>query len=418
MIRPRASLRAACAVGAALIAAALGGTAAASAAPAAPAAASPLTPFVDCVQDAPLGAVTSRTVVLGYRNSGQSPVTLAAGGGANDLSSAPADRGQPATFQPGEHHAVWLLTVDAAAEPSLSWQLDGSTTAIDAAAPSCTSATSIALSAPPSVVAGGPVPVTATVTRALLAPPADGTVVFSVDGAVVARMPVAGGMARADLTAPAAGRHSITAAYVPADGSALRPASAEAGLTVVPAAGPVAIAADSVVGGSMSARIIVSRASAAGAASVEFATADGTARAGADYAAASGTITLADGQRQATVSIPLVARKPGAPASTFFVVLRRASTDVSTAVAAVSLPAVPTATAPAAAAPASGAGGSASAAAGPASALPEGDPTASPPAVGASQDLFVLVAAALLTAGGIAGVLGLLRAAGGRRATD
>ncbi|WP_348789110.1 Calx-beta domain-containing protein [Leifsonia sp. NPDC080035] len=423
MIRPRASLRAACAIAAGLVAsvslAALGGMAAATAAPAPVSApASPLTPFVDCVQDAPLGAVTARTVVLGYRSTADAAVELPAGGGRNDLSSAPADRGQPTAFLPGEHHGAWLLTVDAAAEPSLGWQLDGATVAIDGDAPSCTTATSVAVSAPATAAAGSTVPVSAAVTRALLAAPGDGTVEFSLDGRVVARVPVTAGTARADIPAPAAGAHTIAAAYAPADGSALRPASASARLTVVPAAGPLAIAADSVVGGSTSARVIVSRTSSAGAATVEFATTDGTARSGADYVRTVGTVALADGQTQAMVIVPLAVRKPGAPASTFFVVLRRASTDVSTAVAAVSLPAVPVARPPAPAAAAIGGGGGSlsAAAAGPSSALPEGDPTAAAPsAVGASQDLFWIVVAALLTGGGIAGVLGLLRAAGGRR---
>ncbi|GAA4140333.1 Calx-beta domain-containing protein [Leifsonia shinshuensis] len=415
---PPASLRSACALGVALIGVALtGGPAlAAVAAPGpAPAATSPdLTPIVDCVQDAPLGAVTSRTVVLGYRSAATAPVTVAAGSGANDLSGV-ADRGQPSTFQPGEHHGVWLLTVDAAAEPSLTWTLAGRSVAVDATAPACTDATAVAISAPATATTGGSIAVTALVTRFLLAPPDTGAVIFAIDGTPALAVPVGpGGVARADLPAPAAGPHTVTAAFAPATGSTLRPATAAATLTVAAASGPLAVVTDSVVAGSTSVRVSVTRTVASGPATVDFATLDGTAHAGTDYAAASGTLALADGQDTATTTVSLPARAPGSPASVFFVVLKHATVDVAGAVAVVSLPAVPAAPLPAVTAGGAGGGGTA----GPASALPQHDPTSQSPVVAApvGQDLLLLLGAALITAGGIAGVIGLVRSVRARDA--
>jgi len=142
-------------------------------------------------------------------------------------------------------------------------------------------------------------------------------------------------------------------------------------------------------------------------------TADGTARAGADYTALTTTVALADGQTSATVRVPLASRPAGSPAATFFVLLQRASTSVSTASATVALPAVPAAAPAAAAMSPHGGGGTAAA-----SVLPPDDPTAPGPGAAAAmgQDLAVLLGGILLTAGGIAGVLGLVRAAGMREA--
>jgi hypothetical protein len=372
-----------------------------------------ITPFVDCVQDAPLGAVTARTVVLGYRSTLPSPVDLPAGGGDNDFTSGAADRGQPASFLPGEHHGVALLTVDAQAEPALAWRVRDAVAAIDGTVPACTAATSLTLSAPASAEAGRPFVVTAAVARLLLGPADGGSVAFSVDGGVETLATVSGGSARADLVAPPAGSHTLSARFVPAADSGLQPATATAALTTTAAAGPLSIAADSVVAGSASAVLVVTRASAAGEATVDYTTADGSARAGADYTAKSGTVVLADGAREVRVRIPLPARAAGSPAATFFVLLQRSSTAVGTASAAVLLPAVPAAVPPtlgSAATP----GGSTGAAlvardtGGPSSSLPAADPTA--PATGsAGQDLLLLIVGALLTAGGIVGVVSVVR---------
>ncbi len=417
MIPARARLRPACALAAVAVAilgwAAMGAPAAAAPAePGSGAGASgasgttgALAPLVDCVQDAPLGAVTSRTIVFGYRSTASAAIDLPPGGGDNDLTSGAADRGQPASFQPGEHHGVWLLTVDAAAEPDLAWQLGGATVTPEGA-PACTDATAVAVSAPGSVVAGERFAVSASVTRMLLAPPAAGSVEFAVGGSAPVRVPVsASGVARAELVAPAAGARSLTVRFLPPDGSTLRPAAATAALTVTPASGPLALAPDSVVAGSTSAVVTVSRESAAGSVTVDYTTADGTAVAGRDYASVSGTLTLADGQRTATISVPLRTRAAGSPAAAFFVLLQRASTTVGVASATVRLPEVPARAAAAAVTPA----GSAAPPEGPSSSLPAADPTA-PAARTGGDDLFLLLGAALLTVGGILGVVGLFRA--------
>ncbi|MFF2053623.1 Calx-beta domain-containing protein [Leifsonia sp. NPDC058194] len=413
MTRLSAHLRVACAVGGAALAALLGAAPAALAQPVPAVPVIPVvTPLVDCVQDAPLGAVTARTVVLGYRSTAEAPVTIPAGAGDNDLTSGAADRGQPSTFLPGEHHGVALLTIDAQVEPALGWRIRDAVAAIDASAPACTDATVVTLSAPASTEAGRSFVATAAVSRLLMGVADSGSVGFAVDGGAETIVAVAGGVARADLTAPAAGAHTLVARYIPADGSGLRPSSTSAALTTVVASGPLSVAANSVVAGSTSAIVVVSRATTTGEASVDYVTADGTARAGSDYSAASGTVVLADGVREAKVRISLPPRAAGSPAASFFVLLQRASTSVGSASATVWLPA---GTAPAAASADGPAGTGAvatvagsSAPDGPASALPVADPTAKADGA-AGQDLLLLIVGAVLSVGGIAGVVSIIR---------
>gem|GEM_PF-763927 len=385
--------------------------------PPAPASAVPpgtLTPLVDCIVDAPLGStVTSRTVLLGYRSSAHDTLRVVAAAGSNGLAPGRADRGQPTAFEPGEHHAVWSLTLDARSTPSATWQLGGATVTIDADAPSCATVTTVALSAPRVAASGATITVSAAVGRLFLAPPTDGTVEFAVDGAAPVTTAVgADGVARADLPAPPPGDHTVTAAYRPVDGSQLRPSTRTSPLTVTTATGALGITATSVTpaadGGT--AMVTVSRASGAGAASVDYATADGTAVAGTEYTASRGTLAFHDGQTSATVEIRLAARAPGAPASTFFVLLQRATTTVDAASATITLPAVPSTPGGAAVTGASRSGGI-----GGDSVLPAGDPT-SPSPVAHAEDLAMLIGAALLTAGGILGVVGLVRFGGSREA--
>lgn len=417
MSRPHARFRLASALTLAVfsglgIAAAASPALAAQSVAAPPAPSDALTPLVDCVQDAPLGAVAARTVVLGYRSTASAPVSVPAGSGANDLTSGAADRGQPSSFDPGEHHGVWLLTLDAAAEPALAWRL-GATTTDFTSAPACTAATAVTISTPTRVTAGATASVSATVTRMLLAAPGSGTVAFALDGGAPVMAAVsAGGVARADLPVSAAGAHTVTAAFQPEQGSGLLAAVGTAAFTATAPSAPLTVATDSVVAGSTSVLVTVARSSTVGDATVDVMTADGTARAGADYTAVATTVALADGQTSATVRVPLASRPAGSAAATFFVLLQRASTAVTTASATVALPAVPAVT------PASAAGNThADAAAAVSSVLPPDDPTAGPGATAATgQDLALLFGGILLTAGGILGVLGLVRAAGMREA--
>ncbi|WP_374009391.1 Calx-beta domain-containing protein [Leifsonia sp. LS-T14] len=427
MRRPPARLRLACALVLAGVGALIGAApalATAESSPAAPAAPAPapaapaetaaaLTPLVDCVQDAPLGAVSARTVVLGYRSTASTALTVPAASGPNDLTSGAADRGQPSTFQPGEHHGVWLLTLDAAAEPDLTWRL-GTAEAGFGAAPACTAATAVTVSAPGGVTAGGRASVAAVVSRLLLGAPDDGTVAFALDGGVPVSAPVSGGVARADLPVDSAGAHTVTATYQPAPGSALLSSVGTASLTATSASAPLGVAVDSVVAASSSVLVTVTRPTADGSATVEVMTADGTATAGNDYSAVTTTLVFADGQTSATASVPLLSRRAGAPAAMFFVLLQRASTSVSTASATVRLPAVPAA----ASAGATAAAGHIVTASGASSVLPPDDPTGAvgTDALNAGQNLAMLVGGLLLTGGGIAGVIGLVRAAALRSA--
>ncbi|WP_285115293.1 Calx-beta domain-containing protein [Leifsonia sp. fls2-241-R2A-40a] len=383
--------------------------------PASTPASAALVPLVDCIQDAPLGAVSSRTVVLGYRSTDSAPLTMPAGAGANDLTAGAAGRGQPTEFQPGEHHGVWLLTVDAAAEPDLAWRLGTTQVPFDSA-PACTAATTVTVSAPAPVAAGGVVSLSATVARMLLAAPGTGTVAFALDGGTPVGASLSPtGVALADLPVPTAGPHTVTATYRPADGSALLSSVGTVAFDAAAASSPLSVSADSVVAGSTDVSVAITRPTAVGAATVDVMTADGTAHAGPDYTALTTTVTLADGQASATVRIPLASRPPGSPAATFFVLLQRASTAVTAASATVALPAVPPAPAAAAAGgdTHAGAGGAVS------SALPPDDPTAVSPAAAtarAGQDLAMMLGGVLLTGGGILGAVGLVRAAGVREA--
>ncbi|MEV8213112.1 Calx-beta domain-containing protein [Leifsonia sp. NPDC077715] len=425
MSRPHARLRLACAVTLAAFGALLGAAPAlatptpgptptppppAPAAPAAPAAPDALSPLVDCVQDAPLGSVTSRTVVLGYRSSAPAALTIAPGSAANAVTSGAAVRGQPASFDPGEHHGVWLLTVDAVAEPDLAWRLGTAEARFDTA-PACTAATAVTVSAPTQVDAGGTADVTAAVTRPLLGAPSSGTVSFALDGGPSVTAPVSpAGVARTGITVPSAGAHTVTATFTPDTATGLLASTGSAAFTATAAGAPLAVAADSVVAGSTSVLVTISRPAAQGGATVDVMTADGTAQSGVDYAPVATTVSLADGQLSATVRIALPARAPGSPAASFFVLLQRASTAVTTASAIIRLPDVPAATMTPASANASG--GSTGAAA-LSSALPPDDPTAPTATATANgaQDLAMLVGGILITAGGIGGVLGLVRAA-------
>jgi hypothetical protein len=375
-----------------------------------------LAPLVDCVADAPLDGTTTitRTIVFGYRNTTDATIVSPAGSAENIVSKGAADRGQPSSFDPGEHHGVWTLTVDRASDPA-TWTIGGASAAVSAETPACTAATSVALSAPAEARAGGDVVVIAAVSRMLLAAPVDGSVEFTIDGTTVATQGIgAGGVARAQLIAPGTGTHTVGARYLPADGTGLVGSQTATTLTVGKPSGALVLATSGTSGDGTSALLTISRATADGSASVDYVTADGTARAGTDYTASRGTVTLRDGQTTATIAVPLKTRAADAGDGTFFVLLQRASVPVDVAGASVTVRA----------SPASAAGANAGAIVittpprdGPHvdSVLPAGDPTAAPTG-NVGSDLALMLGASLLTVGGIAGVIGLFRIGGTRDA--
>lgn len=374
-----------------------------------------LTPLADCVVDAAVdGGQTARTIVFGYRNDAASAVTLAAGSSDNAFVPGTADRSQPGVFQPGEHHGAFTVAVDADATTPGSWMLGGTSAAVTAQTPPCATVTSLALSAPATVSAGATVTLTAAVSRMFLPSPDSGQIAFGLDSAAPSLVSVdASGLARIVLPAPRAGRHTVTARFVPAGGSTLLAAHAQTDLTVTAAPASLTIASSGLTGGGTRAIVTVSRASAAGTASVDYTTADGTAKAGTDYTTTRGTLTLRDGQLSSTISIPLATRSAGASGALFFVLLQRATTSVDTAAATVTLPAV--ATSP------SGTGAGAvvlddRSGGGTDSVLPVADPTGKSALTGAASDLALLIGAALLTGGGILGLIGLVRFGGSRNA--
>ncbi|WP_345762264.1 Calx-beta domain-containing protein [Diaminobutyricibacter sp. McL0608] len=363
-------------------------------------------PFVDCVSSAPGATPDAFTVVFGFRNSSASAVAFAPGSAQNTFTLG-GDRGQPATFDPGVHHAVFATTFSGGPR-DLTWTLGTTTIGIDATTPSCGTATTVALSAPPTAAAGDPFDVTASVGRMLLASPTTGSVEFSVDSAVAAVAPVDGqGVARASLDAPEAGSHTITARYVPQTATPQLLGSAAAVALSVTPADAISIASSGLSADGHSARFIVSRTVSDTTAHVDYVTADGSAQAGRDYASSRGTVRFAVGQRSATVAIPLLDRPFGSPAASFFVLLQRASGGVEVAGATAVLPRVAAVTAPTAGHDAAGAGLA------PVPHVPSASSVAAPstgthPGAG-SADLALLFGGLLLTVGAAFGVVGMMR---------
>jgi hypothetical protein len=249
---------------------------------------SPLTPLVDCVSSAPGATPDAFTVVFGYLNASAASVTLTQGTAQNTFSRG-GDRGQPTTFEPGTHHAVFATTF-AGAVGDLGWTLGDTTVTVGPSTPSCETATTVTVSAPATVVSGDPVDVSATVGRMLLGAPTAGTVEFALDSdaATVSAPLGANGVARATLVAPDAGEHTLTVRYLPpAATPQLLGSAAGASLTVTPA-GTISIASAGLSADGRSARFVVSRTAADSDAHVDYVTADGSARAGTDYSSSRG----------------------------------------------------------------------------------------------------------------------------------
>jgi hypothetical protein len=418
--RLHASIRAA--TGVVLLGLSLGGVAvlaqgaAASAAQVAPRTALPgttVTPLVDCVADGPIDSgITARTVVFGYRNDSSVPVVTTAGSPENFVAPGALNRGQPTTFLPGEHHGTFSVTINADNSGGIFWvtqqnQVKGF--AQGGSAPACDTATTVALSAPSAVASGDFLTLTAAVSRMFLSAPDAGQVAFAIDAATPTVVAVdANGVARAVVPAPTQGSHTVSATFVPAAGSPLLSSQAQATISLSSTTGALSVAPSGFSPDRRQAFVTVSRASGIGAASVDYTTADGTASAGVDYTASAGTVTLADGQLSATLSIPVADRAAGAAQSAFFVLLQRATTTVDAAGATVTLPAV----APASGAgegPIVGSGGAYSSRGGIDSVLPSGDPTATASLPDTGSNLVLMLGAALMTAGGALGVLGLFK---------
>jgi hypothetical protein len=425
--RLHASIRAA--AGVVLLGLSLGGVAvlaqgvAASAAQVTPRTALPgttVTPLVDCVADGPIeGGITARTVVFGYRNDSSVPVVTTAGTTENFLTPGTPDRGQPTTFLPGEHHGAFSVTISADNSGGIFWvtqhnQVKGF--AQGGSAPACDTATTVALSAPSAVASGDYLTLTGAVSRMFLGAPDAGQVSFAIDAGTPTVVAVdANGVARTTVRAPTQGSLTVSATFVPAAGSPLLSSQAQATVSVSSTTGALSLAPSGFSADKRQAFVTVSRASGIGAASVDYTTADGTASAGADYTASTGTVTLADGQLSTTISIPVADRTAGAPESTFFVLLQRATTTVDAAGATVTLPAVaPTSGAGAGAIV--GSGGAHSFRSGVDSVLPSGDPTATTPLSNTGSDLVLMLGAALMTVGGALGVVGLFKFGSARHA--
>lgn len=378
----------------------------------------PLTPLVDCVSSSPGAAPDAFTVVFGYLDAASASVTLPPGTVHNTFTLG-GDRGQPATFEPGIHHAVFATTF-AGARGDLAWTLGGSTVTVGPSTPSCETATTVTISAPATAVAGDTVDVSATVGRMLLGAPTAGTVEFAFDSAAAGSASASAsatatvsaplntnGVARATLVAPDAGEHTLTARYVPpAATPQMLGSSAGASLTVT-WAGTISIASAGLSADGRSARFVVSRTAADSEAHVDYVTADGSARAGTDYASSRGTVRFTVGQSSVRLTVPLLDRPFGSPGASFYVLLQRASETVDVAGATGVLPEV---TAVTTRPPGQGsvAGGFVR--------PPQVPPSvaAPTPATGAAgsggiSDLALMFGGLLLTVGAASGVIGLMR---------
>ena len=387
----------------------LGAAFALAAAGAAEASPSPvtLTPLVDCVTSAPGAAPDAFTVVFGYSNASTHPVSLTPGAARNTFSLG-GDRGQPATFDPGVHNAVFATTFSGAAG-DLSWTLGDSTVAIDPSTPSCDTATTVTVSAPATAASGDALDASATVARMLLGAPSEGSVEFTFDssGTTVSAPVSATGVARVSLDAPGPGSHTLTARYIPPTATPQLLGSAATASVTVTRASAISIASAGLSADGRSARFIVSRTAFDAAARVDYVTADGSARSGEDYASSRGTVRFAAGQAGATIAIPLLDRPFGSPGASFYVLLQRASEAVDVAGATAVLPQV---TAVATQPPGQG-----SAAIGfvqrpqvpPAATV--ATPTSGAGRTGGAGDLALMVGGLLLTAGAAFGVIGMMR---------
>ncbi len=386
---------------------------------AAPDPAMAVSPFVDCVSSAPGAAPDAFTVVFGYRNDSSAAVSLAAGAAQNTFSLG-GDRGQPGAFDPGVHHGVFATTFSGAAS-DLSWALGADTVGFDASTPSCETATIVTISAPATAVAGDSVDVSAAVGRMLLGAPGTGNVDFSVDSSAAVSAPLnSRGVARASLYAPGAGAHTITARYIPATPAATATAQLLGSTTTasldVTAPSVIRITSAGLSADGRWARFTLSRTASDAAAHVDYVTADGSARAGRDYASSRGTVRFDAGQDSATIEIPLLTRPFGSPGASFYVLLQRASEAVDIAGATAVLPQV---TAVSTQQPGQGAAvlgfGH----------LPQVPPPATvvTPATGGSHgnnpgDLALMFGGLLLTVGAAFAVVGMMRSGGSGKASE
>jgi hypothetical protein len=327
-------------------------------------------PFVDCVTTGHDGTIDGTdtkavTVVFGYTNNSSDiftavPGTGAGNGGSNFVSPGWPDREQPSQFLPGTHHEAFTVAFDSATNPQFFWVLNDSlATGKVASSPPCDGKTTTSLRVGASPEAGSPLPLMAFVSRPLTTAPSEGSVEFSVDGAVAETVPIdSSGVASTAISAPATGQHTIAARFLPAapavDDAALTGSQASTVVTVspAPAASAIVVADSGFSADGDNALFTVSRSGTVGAASVDYLTADGSALAGVDYTSTSGTVNFADGQDSSVVSVPVADRAAGAAAQSFFLLLQRATTTVTTASATAVLPAG----APLPGAPGSGAG--------------------------------------------------------------
>ena len=75
-------------------------------------------PVLECVSSSGTDAYVAH---FGYVNGNSEPVTITISS-RNRFAPSPSDRGQPTSFQPGQHHSVFSVSFDGS---PLNWLLDG-----------------------------------------------------------------------------------------------------------------------------------------------------------------------------------------------------------------------------------------------------------------------------------------------------
>ena len=143
---------------------------------------------------------------------------------------------------------------------------------------------------------------------------AQGSVNLSIDKATTLTASLVNGRAQFTVPGLAVGDHALLATYVPQ--GAFSPSSASATLRVNPTSGTVAFSSSKYSAVPVSyktAVTIVRSAPAESTVSVRYATSDGTARAGVDYVAGSGTVNFGPGVTQQTVLVEILKSTTSSP---------------------------------------------------------------------------------------------------------
>jgi hypothetical protein len=99
-----------------------------------------VTPILECIT--PDETSPGRTwVYFGYKSTFSYAVTYLPGTSNNFFSPIPVDRGQPSRFSPGEHRAVFRISINQSTTPELKYTLNGNFVLVTPDSPQCRTGT-------------------------------------------------------------------------------------------------------------------------------------------------------------------------------------------------------------------------------------------------------------------------------------